>query len=372
VTGSIILDNSDERLPMLKKIREHLLLMDEFKKGPEGGGGPPIRGKDITIADYLRTQKMPEWAIRLAAASIANDYGACIEMVGVNASAWEHGNWEHGQDYLCFKDAPFTKIVDFLVKGLDIKTNWQALCVDYTDRNYIKINGKNLVTGELTSVLAKQVIVTVSIPILRNGDLQFVPPLPGNKQKALQRLGFGNALKVFLKFSERVWPIDCYDIVCGEEGAFVPEYWFDEILDKNGKKVYLATAFAAGQHADYIAGFSNELIIQHCLQHLDRLFRGKSSMFYRTKCPATDKFLSGYVFNWAKEPFVQGGYSHPIVNHDGCNVADIRTVSRPIQGRIFFAGEATNEKLNPTVNGAMATSDRVVQEISLTSSSSKL
>jgi len=202
--------------------------------------------------------------------------------------------------------------------------------------------------------------VTVSVPILRNGDLQFVPPLPVSKQRALKRLGFGNALKVFLKFSERVWPVDCYDIVCGEDAAFIPEYWFEELQDKNGKKYYLATAFAAGHHADYVASFGNDEIIKRCLQHLDRLFRGKG---LRTK-PATERYIEGFVFNWAKEEFIQGGYSHPIVNHEGCNIEDIRTVSRPIHGRIFFAGEATNEKLNPTVNGAMSTSERVVREVS--------
>eukprot|EP01088_Endostelium_zonatum_P014865 TRINITY_DN3411_c0_g1_i1.p1 TRINITY_DN3411_c0_g1~~TRINITY_DN3411_c0_g1_i1.p1 ORF type:complete len:460 (-),score=97.15 TRINITY_DN3411_c0_g1_i1:81-1460(-) len=351
VSGKIILDNTDERIPMLKQIREHLLLLDEFKQGEK-------LKKDLSVREYLTHKKIPDWAIRFCDKSLGNDYGGDIDLIGVNAAAHEHAHWSHGPDYLSFNE-PFTKIVDFLSHGLNIKTKFQALNVDYTG-DLVKITGKDLTSNQIQTIIAKQVIITVSIPILKDGDLSFSPPLPLPKQRALRRLGFGNALKVFLKFSARFWPIDCYDIVCAEDNAFVPEYWFEEIFDeKTNKKFYLATAFAAGKNADQIAASgSEEEIIQYCLQHLNRLFQGRSW----TK-PASDKFISGMVFNWAKEEFVKGGYSYPAVNREGCNIEDIRMVARPLQGKVFFAGEATNEMLNPTVHGAMATSERVVREM---------
>lgn len=367
-SSGILLDNNDEKYPLMRKIREHLLLLDAFNKETAltaaGGLTPPSkRNKDMTVGDWLRTLKTPEWAIRLADASIANDYGTCIEKVGLNAAAWENHNWCHGCDYLAFKDAPFTKIVDYLKQGLNIKTSWEVKKIDYSQPDYVLIQGKNRQTDKLEEIRAKSVIVSTSIPILRKGDVKFVPDLPANKQQALNRLGFGNAIKILLKFNKRFWPADCYDVVCGEDKAFCPEYWFEEFQDKiTKKKVYMVTGFAAGGHADDIAKYDEKEIIRQSLQHLDRLFKINTSL--KTTTPATDTFAGGMVYNWGEDPYIQGGYSYPAHNPSGCNIEDIRTVARPMQGRIFFCGEATNEKLNPTVNGAMETAERAVKEMS--------
>eukprot|EP01089_Gocevia_fonbrunei_P020596 TRINITY_DN7714_c0_g6_i1.p1 TRINITY_DN7714_c0_g6~~TRINITY_DN7714_c0_g6_i1.p1 ORF type:complete len:470 (-),score=86.40 TRINITY_DN7714_c0_g6_i1:129-1538(-) len=358
VTGKLVLDNNDERFPVMRKIRDHLLLSDEFKSTAMTG----LRKKDISMADWLRTHKIPEWAIRLADASIANDYGGCIEKVGVNAAAWENHHWCHGIDYLAFKDAPFTTIVDYLKQDLNIRTSTQVLSVDYTHPEYTSLTCLDLATKQRYTVNAKSVVISVAVPILRNEHIKFQPELPAFKRQAINRLGFGNAVKVLLQFSKRFWPVDCYDIVCGEEGAFIPEYWFEEFIDNSTKKkMYLVTGFAAGRHADDVSKFNESDAIKKSLTHLDKLFLKQTAI--RSATPSSDYFVKGMVWNWGKQPFIQGGYSYPALNTSGCNIEDIRTYSMPVKGRIYFCGEATNEKLNPTVNGAMTTSERVVEEI---------
>ena len=51
-------------------------------------------------------------------------------------------------------------------------------------------------TTTTTTYWAKRVIVTVSLGVLKAELISFRPPLPTPKRKAIDRLGFGNAIKV--------------------------------------------------------------------------------------------------------------------------------------------------------------------------------
>src|SRR5258705_426547 len=55
--------------------------------------------------------------------------------------------------------------------------------------------------------------------------------------------------------------------------------------------------------------------------------------------------------DWTRDPFSRGAYSYPLVGGSGAAEA----LSRPVQGTVFFAGEATDEEgRTATVHGAMA------------------
>jgi len=58
----------------------------------------------------------------------------------------------------------------------------------------------------------------------------------------------------------------------------------------------------------------------------------------------------GYLrTNWSRDPFAFGSYSHI---PKGATRRDTRALRRPIEDRIFFAGEATNPRHNSTVHAA--------------------
>lgn len=60
--------------------------------------------------------------------------------------------------------------------------------------------------------------------------------------------------------------------------------------------------------------------------------------------------LLGYLrTNWSRDPFAFGSYSHI---PKGATRRDTRALRRPIEDRIFFAGEATNPRHNSTVHAA--------------------
>lgn len=67
-----------------------------------------------------------------------------------------------------------------------------------------------------------------------------------------------------------------------------------------------------------------------------------------------------YCHNWQTDPFSRGAYSYGIVGGDGAE----RALAKPINGTLFFAGEATDTGgHNGTVHGAIASGHRAAAEI---------
>jgi Flavin containing amine oxidoreductase. len=64
--------------------------------------------------------------------------------------------------------------------------------------------------------------------------------------------------------------------------------------------------------------------------------------------------------DWTKEPFIKGTYSF-----DKVGVGNSRQIlAEPIEGRLFFAGEATcTNGHHASIHGAMESAERTVKEI---------
>ncbi len=60
--------------------------------------------------------------------------------------------------------------------------------------------------------------------------------------------------------------------------------------------------------------------------------------------------LEGYLrTNWSQDPYTLGAYSHMAA---GSSPKDRKALQEPVEGRIFFAGEAVHPKYNSTVHAA--------------------
>jgi monoamine oxidase len=69
--------------------------------------------------------------------------------------------------------------------------------------------------------------------------------------------------------------------------------------------------------------------------------------------------MASFAHDWGRDPFSRGAYSYPLVG--GADAA--RQLSRPVQGTLFFAGEATDEEgRTATVHGAIATGYRAAEQ----------
>jgi monoamine oxidase len=62
---------------------------------------------------------------------------------------------------------------------------------------------------------------------------------------------------------------------------------------------------------------------------------------------------------WAHDPFARGSYSHALPGHAGQRAV----LAAPVDGRLFFAGEATSPKFFSTAHGARDSGERAAGEV---------
>src|SRR5439155_6945302 len=62
---------------------------------------------------------------------------------------------------------------------------------------------------------------------------------------------------------------------------------------------------------------------------------------------------------WAHDPFARGSYSHALPGHAG----DRAVLAAPVDGRLFFAEEATSPGFFSTAHGARDSGERAAGEI---------
>jgi len=102
-------------------------------------------------------------------------------------------------------------------------------------------------------------------------------------------------------------------------------------------------------------------MIEPILAELDAVYAGQGTLFVRRNITAdpVDPHYNEILFiieDWAKEEFIKGGYSYPLVNATN---DDRKNIGMPINDKLFFAGEATDVNGEAgTINGALASAER--------------
>eukprot|EP01100_Stratorugosa_tubuloviscum_P009518 TRINITY_DN3990_c1_g1_i1.p1 TRINITY_DN3990_c1_g1~~TRINITY_DN3990_c1_g1_i1.p1 ORF type:complete len:452 (-),score=209.65 TRINITY_DN3990_c1_g1_i1:56-1411(-) len=297
-----------------------------------------------TMIERLVQEKVPLRVIGLADSIIAKTEGSDLEKCGIVIYANE-SNKASTEDYGDDNLRPLTTfkpLIEFAAKNINIKTNWQVKIINYSNISQpillVNQNGEKL--------LADQVIVTVPITVLRDGDIQFIPEIK-HKQIAASNLNMQPGLKVILKFSESFWPENHSLVACGD--LPFPQFWFRK---RNGFN--LAIGFLTGNAAAYMSTLSHKRCAEIFLRQLDFIYAVNEN-----PAPATTKFLDSLTFDWSKEKFIRGGYSSGGLDPNARHI-----IAQNIDNRIFFAGEATEiTGAAATAHGAMQSGQRVANEI---------
>jgi monoamine oxidase len=87
-------------------------------------------------------------------------------------------------------------------------------------------------------------------------------------------------------------------------------------------------------------------------QSIDEIVAMLGSDFRRKLKPLSES-------RWAHDPFAHGSYSHALPGHAG----DRAILASPIDGRLFFAGEATSPNFFSTAHGARDSGERAAGEV---------
>jgi len=195
-----------------------------------------------------------------------------------------------------------------------------------------------------------RVLVTVPIKILQAADIEFIPPLPAEKEDAINKVQMDDGIKVFLEFSERFYP----DIlVFGGliEGLLTDSKSVYDVAFRKDSDRHILGLFAINDEAAAYAGLADDqAIIDSLLAELDEIFEGKPS--------AT--FIQGAVQNWSREPFIRGSYSY---DFEGSTSKIMSKIAAPVDQKVYFAGEAMSEENQATVHGASQTAYAAIRNI---------
>lgn len=293
---------------------------------------------DISYRNYAKQLGL-EAAYQYIVEAVAGDFGAAAANVSAYWKIREEEKWSSGNKDYKFAQTYFDLVAEHLATPMlnKIQLNTVITKIDYSGSRI------ELKDADQASYFAAKVIITVPIPILKDGDIEFFPALPNDKTVAFQQIGMDPGMKVFLKFSKKFYH---QNIIGGRYSAA----YADELIGKTGQDNILM-AFVMGEQARYLNSLgSDEAVIETLLAELDEMYKGKASK----------SFTDAYVIDWTKEPFIRGAYSYSTVG-----IGNARAIAaQSVDDKLFFAGEAMNlNGHHQTVHGAAETGLQSVQEI---------
>jgi len=196
---------------------------------------------------------------------------------------------------------------------------------------------------------ARAVLLTVSTGVLA-AALRFTPELPDWKRSAIERLPMGSCNKVVLGFERAAFGDlrDCL-VLPGRAGESV------ELLVRPAG-ADLVACMVNGEFGRSLAAAGAEAMAAHALDCLCELF-GES-----LREAALSKRI--VVADWDHDPYMRGYVSAALPGPARAR----RELARDVDGRIWFAGEATHARFMGDVHGAWLSGIDAVDAIARRSS----
>jgi monoamine oxidase len=219
------------------------------------------------------------------------------------------------------------------------------------------------VDGRALEVAARTAVITLPLGVLAaphdaDGAVAFDPPLDA-KRAALAGLGAGDALRVVLRFADRWWEepgaLPALDASVDPAmlsfvhapGLDVPVWW-----TQRGVRAPLLVGWAGGPAARALLARPER----------ERVARGVAALATLAGLAYDDvarRLTGAWAYDWTHDPLARGAYS--FARPGGADAP--AALGRPLDGTLFFAGEATaTEGLHGTVEGALASGERAAAE----------
>ena len=189
---------------------------------------------------------------------------------------------------------------------------------------------------------ASQVIVTVPTNLIAEQSIRFHPALPA-KVDAARGLPLGLADKVMLALDEpEALPKDG-----NLRGATMRTAMGTYHLRPFGQPCI--EGFFGGRFARQLEDAGEGAL---AAQSIDEIAGFLGNDFRRKLKPLAES-------RWAHDPFARGSYSHALPGHAGARAV----LAAPVDGRLFFAGEATSPNFFSTAHGARDSGERAAREV---------
>lgn len=239
-----------------------------------------------------------------------------------------------------------------LVKFLELECRKYGVKIELSSIvNSVNLEGDNVTvcTSDRREFVGDKLIVTVPLPVLQ--DIEFSQNLNFKIQYA-RKIGFGNAIKLIIKFKNRWWEdVDGKKLskmaflLCNEK--FLT--WWTQYPETSPVLV----GWMAGPEAARHKSSTSEELLNIALSSLSNVFKIDKSII-------SNQVEIYKAVNWPNDPFSKGAYSYttPLTGNAYEKLAE------PVDDKVFFAGEAVcvGEEAS-TVEGAFKSAMNAVKII---------
>jgi monoamine oxidase len=241
----------------------------------------------------------------------------------------------------------YSYLRDYVVTHVESKLAFDTV-VDTIDYSGVEVR---VVTKAGQVLLADKVILAIPLAVMNS--VHFIPELPESKVQAVQNVFVPSGIKVWIEFDEQFYPdVQTVSTIFGvyDEGPGADPFYFNTVFRKPSNR-HALTYFNVGVDTIEITKLSDDEILSKLMAQLDDIFDGE----------ATRHYVKHHIQNWGKVPFVRGAYSDDWVDYEWT----VRELARPLDQKLYFAGEHTEEIEVATVHGAAMSGRRAAQELLL-------
>ncbi|GJP85712.1 hypothetical protein CLOP_g15818 [Closterium sp. NIES-67] len=292
----------------------------------EPTGEPAAAGAAAEAAAQLEAVRETEEEQQLVQWHYANlEFANAARVADLSLAFWDQDDPHELLGHHCFVAGGNGQIVDALAEGLPVVYNCAVERVD----------------GEEVEYEGAQVLCTLPLGVLQRGSVSFHPPLPLRKTRAIHRLGFGLLNKVAMLFPYVFWDatIDTFGRLTSHPSQRGEFFLFYSYAAVSGGALLMA--LVAGEAAETFEGEKSDALMWRVLTVLKKIHEPKGiAVPHPLQCVCT---------RWRSDPYAGGSYSYVRVAASG---DDYDTLAESVDGRLFFAGEATSRHYPATMHGA--------------------
>ena len=258
--------------------------------------------------------------------------------------------------------AGYGPVADWLARDLAGRIRLGAVVTTIRwQRGAVHVEARRSAGDAVFAIDAQAVIVTVPIGVLQappgeTGAITFDPPIERQhiKAEALRGMEMGAVTRLTLQLRETFWTterfmrrtksqdLDRLAFLQSSDPDF-PVWWTAYPVSAP-----ILVAWTGGTRARELASLPEDEVIDRAVAALGR-------QFGLPRREARRVVTGGWTHDWVNDPYTRGAYSYVVV---GGNDSPEK-LARPIQGTLFFGGEASDaEGRTGTVHGAIASGRR--------------
>ena len=231
------------------------------------------------------------------------------------------------------------------------------------------------------------------------GSVHFMPQLPPDKQHAIRSIVMGDVVRIVMRFRQRFWEeldltgaaarhdLEQLGFIHNSE-APIPTWWTllpirapilvgwtggtnaENLIARIARESpFTQEAKRHGQHLQHGQPGTGEQQHRNCnddqvtsIYHaaiLNEAIKSLHQIFGLAESQLCELLVASYTHDWHSDPFTRGAYAYLPVN--GLELQ--QTLALPVDGTLFFAGEATSLGHIGTVHGAIESGQRAAKEI---------